>query len=238
MKVIKSILIAVVLGIVYVGIGLMKIDNIKMSEILLANTMSGVEFYPQYISTFSFEYIPIFVFQILFATNIYLNSIIFLTVICISEILFIYMFTTIKIDDGAVIIAIYYIAIYSIYLLSTTLAINIVSILFGSNIGFAIVQGIVLLSVSIFFILGNYVKDNFITEKVKFLIKGNLIANLIFPFHSSKINSINNLINIKSIDFDLNYSILYYLIICIVVIVFGGYVVEKYEFIINNKEME
>ena len=60
MKVIKSILIAVVLGIVYVGIGLMKIDNIKMSEILLANTMSGVEFYPQYISTFSFEYIPIF----------------------------------------------------------------------------------------------------------------------------------------------------------------------------------
>ena len=55
MKVIKSILIAVVLGIVYVGIGLMKIDNIKMSEILLANTMSGVEFYPQYISTFSFE---------------------------------------------------------------------------------------------------------------------------------------------------------------------------------------
>ena len=254
MKVIKSILIAVVLGIVYVGIGLMKIDNIKMSEILLANTMSGVEFYPQYISTFSFEYIPIFVFQILFATNIYkhfcsasiyffsrnanrikwylkevtniyLNSIIFLTVICISEILFIYMFTTIKIDDGAVIIAIYYIAIYSIYLLSTTLAINIVSILFGSNIGFAIVQGIVLLSVSIFFILGNYVK-------------GNLIANLIFPFHSSKINSINNLINIKSIDFDLNYSILYYLIICIVVIVFGGYVVEKYEFIINNKEME
>ena len=152
MKVIKSILIAVVLGIVYVGIGLMKIDNIKMSEILLANTMSGVEFYPQYISTFSFEYIPIFVFQILFATNIYkhfcsasiyffsrnanrikwylkevtniyLNSIIFLTVICISEILFIYMFTTIKIDDGAVIIAIYYIAIYSIYLLSTTLAI-------------------------------------------------------------------------------------------------------------------
>ena len=267
MKVIKSILIAVVLGIVYVGIGLMKIDNIKMSEILLANTMSGVEFNPQYISTFSFEYIPIFVFQILFATNIYkhfcsasiyffsrnanrikwylkevtniyLNSIIFLTVICISEKLFIYMFTTIKIDDGAVIIAIYYIAIYSIYLLSTTLAINIVSILFGSNIGFAIVQGIVLLSVSIFFILGNYVKDNFITEKVKFLIKGNLIANLIFPFHSSKINSINNLINIKSIDFDLNYSILYYLIICIVVIVFGGYVVEKYEFIINNKEME
>ena len=148
------------------------------------------------------------------------------------------MFTTIKIDDGAVIIAIYYIAIYSIYLLSTTLAINIVSILFGSNIGFGVVQGIVLLSVSIFFILGNYVKDNFITEKVKFLIKGNLIANLIFPFHSSKINSINNLINIKSIDFDLNYSILYYLIICIVVIVFGGYVVEKYEFIINNKEME
>ena len=187
MKVIKSILIAVVLGIVYVGIGLMKIDNIKMSEILLANTMSGVEFYPQYISTFSFEYIPIFVFQILFATNIYKHfcsaSIYFFSrnanrikwylkevTNIYLEILFIYMFTTIKIDDGAVIIAIYYIAIYSIYLLSTTLAINIVSILFGSNIGFAIVQGIVLLSVSIFFILGNYVKDNFITEKVKFLI--------------------------------------------------------------------
>lgn len=68
------------------------------------------------------------------------------------------MFTTIKIDDGAVIIAIYYIAIYSIYLLSTTLAINIVSILFGSNIGFCYCSGdCIIISINIF-ILGNYVK--------------------------------------------------------------------------------
>ena len=71
MKVIKSILIAVVLGIVYVGIGLMKIDNIKMSEILLANTMSGVEFYPQYISTFSFELLLIHISHFSHHLNIF-----------------------------------------------------------------------------------------------------------------------------------------------------------------------
>ena len=61
MKVIKSILIAVVLGIVYVGIGLMKIDNIKMSEILLANTMSGVEFIHN-----TYQHFHLNIFQFLF----------------------------------------------------------------------------------------------------------------------------------------------------------------------------
>lgn len=267
MKILKNMSVALILGILYVGIGLIKLDTVNLSKIIFSNTMDGIEFYPQYISVFSFQYIPIFAFQILFCTYIYkhfcsasiyffsrnanriywylkevakmyVSTIIFLITMCMSEIIFIRVFTTVNLDRGAIIMAVYYIAIYSLYLLATTLAINIMSILFGSNIGFTIVQAVILLSISIFFILGNYSKDGLITGKMVAVIKSNPIANLIFSFHSSKIDTLNSLINTKNINFDLNYSVLYYLILCVAIIIFGIFVVEKHEFVINNKEME
>lgn len=70
------------------------------------------------------------------------------------------------------------------------------------------------------------------------MLKSNVIANLIFPIHSSHIQNVNKFINEKGIDFDLNFSIIYYFILSMVIIIAGAYIVEKREFISNNKEME
>jgi hypothetical protein len=265
MKIIKTVLIALIVGIVCIGTGFLKLENIAVSKIILSNTFAGIDYYPQYISMFTFQYMPLFAFQIFFATYIYkhfcsasiyyfsrninrvnwflkevakmyANVIIYLIVMCATEMAVIMIFSTIKIDNSAAIISFYYICIYSLYLLATTLAINVFSIILGSNMGFVTVQSVILLAISIFFLLGNYVKDDIITEKFSLILKSNIIANLIFSIHSSGIEKINNLINIKGIEFDLNFSIAYYLVMCIAVIILGCYVVEKHEFITNSKE--
>ena len=95
-----------------------------------------------------------------------------------------------------------------------------------------------MLFISVFFMLGNYIGDGVFTEKTTLFLKGNMIANLIFSIHSSKIEKVNELIHMQEIHFDLNFSILYYLILSAGVLILGCYVVEKHEFIINSKELE
>lgn len=267
MKIIKTVLVGLIVGIVCVGTGFLNLEYIPLSKIILSNAFDGVDYYPQYISMFTFQYMPLFIFQIFFATyiykhfcsasvyyfsrsinrinwflkevtKIYANAVIYLLTMCASEMIVISMFSTITVDSSAIIITLYYIFIYSLYLLATTLAINVASIMFSSNIGFITVQSIILLSISVFFLLGNYIKDDILTEKIIMLLKSNIIANLIFTIHSSRIGKISNLINIKGINFDLNFSIIYYLVLCVAIIIIGCFVVEKHEFIINSKEME
>lgn len=267
MKIMKTILAALIVGIVCLGKGFLELDQVSISEIILWNAFDGIEYYPQYISDFMFQYMPLFIFQILFSVNIYkhfcsasvyyfsrninrihwflkevakmyVNAVIYLFVICVTEIVFICFFASITVDVSAVIIAIYYILIYSLFLLATTLAINVFSIIFSSNIGFITVQSVILLFISVFFMLGNYIGDGVFTEKTTLFLKGNMIANLIFSIHSSKIEKVNELIHMQEIHFDLNFSILYYLILSAGVLILGCYVVEKHEFIINSKELE
>lgn len=267
MKISKTLLPAIITGMISVGVGFFDAENINLSQILLANTFAGVDYYPQYISMFTIQYIPLFVFQIFFVTYIYkhfcsasiyyfsrninrkkwflkevaklyCNVIIYLLTMSVSGIILIRLFSKITFDNSAIIIGLYYILIYSLYLLMTTLAINVISIIFSSNIGFVTVESIILLSISIFFILGNYIKNDIITGKYLLILKSNMIANLIFSIHSSKAENINALINTKGINFDLNFSVIYYLVMCLIVIVIGCRIVEKHEFIANSKEME
>ena len=266
MKMLKTMLIAVFVGIVCIETGLFDLKSVSLSQIILSDTFNGVDFFPQYISMFTLQYMPLFFFQIFFATyiykhfcsasvyffsrninrkkwflgevlKIYVNAVVYLVIICLTQTIVIKLFTKCTIDKDSIVIVLYYVLIYSLYLLVTTLAINIISIFFTGSVGFVSVQSIILLSISVFFVLGNYIKDNLITDKILVIIKGNIIANLIFPFHSSNIKKISDLINIKNIDFDLNFSIVYFFILSICIVVIGCVVVEKHEFITNSKEV-
>ena len=266
MKMLRNVLVALIMGILCVGTGFFDLKNVPLWKIILLNSYAGVEYYPQDIPEFTFQYMQLFFFQILFATyiyrhfqsasiyffsrnanrkrwflkevaKIYFNAVIYLVVACLAQIIVISMFTKITIDIKSVIIALYYIVIHSLYLLAITLAVNIVSVIFSGTVGFISVQSIILFSISIFFWLGNYVKDGVLSSKIILLIKYNLVTNLFFLFHNSEIESVNKIININNIDFDLNFSILYYLVICIGLIIMGCFVVERYEFITNTKEM-
>ena len=142
-------------------------------------------------------------------------------------------------DFTSLIITVYYLLIYSMFLFFFTLMINIVSIIAGSRIGFISAVTVEILGMSSFFMLGKIVSDEAnIAGKYIWLLKSNPFANIAFGVHSSKIKSLDKLINLKGISFDLNESIVYFFVLSLIMIVLGYFVVKKHEFITNNHEIE
>lgn len=71
MKILKSILLGFIVGILCLETGFLSIKETELSQIVMANSYAGIECYPAYIGQFTFRYIPLFVFQIIFSTYIY-----------------------------------------------------------------------------------------------------------------------------------------------------------------------
>lgn len=264
MKFIKTIVLAIIVGIFSLGVGNFNQSEVSLSNIILYSAFSGVDYYPQYIVYLTYQYMPLLIFQLAFGLciyqhfctasvyffsrnthrikwflkeigKLYVNIILYLVLFNGIGVMIISLFSKIYLDDGTIPLIIYYIIIYSLYLLSTTLAINVIAILFSSNVGFIVVESVILSSMCTFLLLGR-IKDDVVEGFHLFLLKSNLIANLVFPIHSSKISNINQLINEKEIYFELDFSIIYYLVICIFIIAIGCYIVKKREFTVNNKE--
>lgn len=266
MKFRNTILIALIVGIFSLGTGIFEYSDTSVSQVILHSAFSGIEYYPQYVVYLSYQYMPLLIFQIVFATYIYkhfcsasiyffsrninrikwflkeirklyIHTVLYLAIFNIVGIMITNLFIKVSVDDGVILLIAYYILIHSLYLFLTTLTINIVAIISRSDIGFIVVEGFILLEMVTYLLLGNRIQNDVIEGVNLYMLKSNLIANLILPIHSSNITSVNKFINEKSLEFDLNFSVLYYLMISIVIIIVGTYVVEKREFIVNNKEM-
>lgn len=268
MKISKTILLALTLGILCLESGFLGIDKTELSQIVMVNSYAGIECYPSYIGEFTMRYIPLFVFQIFFSSYIYqhfcsasvylfsremnrgrwiinelvrvcIHAVIYVCGYLTVNIFIIGLFSEIKIDTKGIILLLYHIVIYSLFLISTTIAINILSLRVSGQFGFICVQAIILLSASIIFLAGNYVEYEKISKSnFERLLKSNPIANIMFELHSSKIENIGNDINIESLNFDLNFSVIYFLIIVLALCLVSWKIVKKYEFIINNKEID
>lgn len=267
MKIRNTILLAIIIGIFSLGTGIFAYNNTSIAQIILHSAFSGVEYYPQYVVFLSYQYMPLLIFQVIFATYIYkhfcsasvyffsrninrikwfleesgklyIHTVLYLIVFNLVGIIVTSLFIKVTIDKGVLLLIVYYILIHSLYLFFSTLAINIVAIISSSEIGFIVVEGIALLQMGMYLMLGKRIQDDIIEGINLFMLKSNIIANLIFPVHSSHIQSVNKFINEKGIDFDLNFSIIYYFILSMIIIIVGAYIVKKKEFIVNNKEID
>lgn len=140
-------------------------------------------------------------------------------------------------DSTFVTMLMVYIIIQSLFVFSTTLGINIVSIKIASSNGFIYVESLVLFLVATFFVLGNqFFSDGIITKDKMQILKMNPISYIIFCVHSSKIKGINEIVNYYDIQFDLSQSILFYFILGGIILFLGVYVVTKHDFISENIE--
>ncbi len=135
-------------------------------------------------------------------------------------------------DISAIGILIYYIVIFTLFLFSTTLCINNLSILFHRSTGFVVVESILVFFISTLFLTGEKVMNSDPSlPQYRWLIVGNPIAYLILSFHSSAINSIDSIINTNGMIFDINYSVLLFAIISIIVVATGFRAVNKHDFL-------
>ena len=143
----------------------------------------------------------------------------------------------IVVDGEAIVILIYYMLIHSLYLLATTLAINILSIQLSGIIAFGIVESINFVGIATYTLLGVLITNEAeIARRYAWVLKINPFAHLVFSVHSSCINEINTIVNCKGIDFDLNISVIFFLVMVFVVLESGCIIVNHCEFLTNSKE--
>ena len=155
-------------------------------------------------------------------------------------------------DAGFWPLCIYYLLITSLFLFFTTLAVNVLSILFTGSTAFLIVEAACLLNLAVYSVLEpisrkaagyeppayvtpDYVEPNFLKDWM-WAIRPNFIANLNLSLHSHGIGVPEGLINAKNLDFGLNGSVVYFLVLSAVVLAAGCLIVAKHSFIESNKE--
>lgn len=142
-----------------------------------------------------------------------------------------------------------YISIYFIlFTFAVTLFINILSILLGSQNAFVVTYIIQLYFIFSLALYDPYEHD-YITSVPDFysilplegiwekLFKLNPIANIVFVWHSAKGSLLEENINMFDISFPLNFSIIYFLVLIILIVIAGGYVVQKVDISLDNKEL-
>ena len=136
----------------------------------------------------------------------------------------------------------YYFVIYFLWLIFTTLLINLISIKLTSVVGFTTVVGIELAYIVLFFFIKNEMVTlsetgtKIIAEK-QYWFKLNPFAHLNLSWHSTKNQLISKYISIyKDINFDLNFTLIVFLALCVITILTGCVIVKNVEFINSSRE--
>ncbi len=259
-------------------------ESMMLSQVVMDAAFGTIDIGSEYIAFISQWFLPMLVFHIIFGTYIYKKfcsaSVYYFSrtenrtkwylkeTLMLYGMVICYLITFvgtgmivamvkkgIKYDSESIWIFLYYLIIYSLFLFSTTLAINLIAIKISSVIGFGVIEGCLLTGITLFVLLGDYVEkqvllvteaipsietlqeiESSILSQYSWLLKINPFAHLVFPIHSSQYDVVDLAINQKGILFDLNESVMYYAVLSAVVLTIGHYLIKNCEFLTNEKE--
>ena len=224
-----------------------------LSDIVSLFGMREIECYVQFLYDIAYWYIPLLFFQALYGTYVYRHfctasiyffsrytkrtgwffrescalyfmGIIYLIMMLVAAIMCSVLVSKVIIDEYFLKIFLYYVGIYSLYLFATTMGINIVAILFNSNSGFLIVEGMNLFSITLFALVGNFcAPDGVVLEKYEWILKINPFYYLVF--------------GMKIQESDYLISLALFMGLAMVIWLLGCNVINKRDFIGSNKEV-
>lgn len=227
-------------------------DKFFSSEVISLFGMYGTSYFVQYLPDITHLFVPLLLFQMFFGTYIYhhfctasiyffsrypkrnkwfftetfklyLFGCIYLFLMLISGTLVCSLFSKIVIDRKMWKLLFFYICIYSLYLFVSTFAINLLSILFNSNVAFIIVAGINSFFIAAFTIVGNFfAPEGVILQQYEWTIKINPFYYLIFGMHNN--------------NTDYFISILLFFSMAVLLFICSYFVINKHDFIDSNRE--
>lgn len=171
--------------------------------------------------------------ELLLATALFL-TLMFLTAAAITALRF-----TLVIDGAGIALAVYHLALHILWLYGMTLAINLLSIAFGSAIGFggaAALQAasIVLLNLWDWLLPLDGSGDTLLSGYLLWL---NPIAHLILSWHSSVFPALEQEINCWGISFDLNVSLLGLLAANLILLAAGTRYIQRCDIIGGKNDL-
>ncbi len=141
-------------------------------------------------------------------------------------------------DLESIILLLYYLIIYSLWLYLTTLLINIIAVRFNSSVAFIAIAGLEMGCIFSLVLWENVLplQDSPFIDRNFLFLQLNPVAHLVLAWHSSFIEKLNMRINIYYQSFDLNISVVLFLLLSIIVTVVGCIVVKRKDLIIANNE--
>ena len=256
-------------------------ETLSASEILLVLSFQNALLFPDAIPESLLRYLPFLLFQIVFGTMIYrrfctasvyffsrktmrvkwflpecgklfLYALLYVFILVGASAGIVAVFGHLQFDSAFLPLFVYYLLIYALFLLFTTLGVNVLSILFTGSTAFLIVEGICLLNIAVYsilepvsrkaagyetpaFVRPGEVEPNFLSDWI-WVIRPNFIANLNLYIHNKGFGVSQELIDRYGLDFNLNWSVLYFFILSVGVAIFGCLVIQKHSFIEANQE--
>lgn len=262
----KLLLLAAICGVMNIYGGILDHTSINLSGIIYAMGFGGISFLPAGISDVMYWYVPLLLFHIFYGTFLYRHfcsasvyyfsrtgnrmrwyigetfrlfclCILYLVVMSFSGIAVVSCFLKLEYGTESFYLLFYYLLLFSLFLFVSTLAINVLSVLWNNTIAFCVVEGIYTLGIAVYLCMGQWMDSRYLREHMAWL-RWNPFAHLVFCVHSSKISGVNQIINEYKFVFDLEESVFVYFIAAVIVIVLGGIIIKKHDFIMLNKETE
>ena len=126
----------------------------------------------------------------------------------------------------------YHFLIHSLWIYIIVIVMNLLAIRFGSGTAFSCVVGGQIICVTL---LGLARYSDILTA-LRLLVKYNPIAHLILGWHSSSIETVNQVLTSSYLSLNLNTSLIIYTIICIVLISTGKYIVARNDILISDSK--
>ncbi|HAH19237.1 MAG TPA: hypothetical protein DCL29_09590 [Eubacterium sp.] len=264
MKFVKTIIIGIIVGIMVLISGI-NVTKMNVYQYILYISFTGIGMYKEYIGEFFYRYMPLLIFNIIYGIyiyrhfccasvyffsrknnriqwfvkeimDLYIHALLYILMICMTGMMVIFIDDKCFMDYDELIILLYYVIIYSLYLLVTTLAINIVAIVFNSTIGFISVQSVVFFMIAYMMNMGKKLEVIPVRKRYLLFLKVNPVSNLLFQIHKIKVEDRYKFLLQEGIDIEMRYSIMYFLALVAILIIIGSIVVHKKEFIINDRE--
>lgn len=227
-------------------------SSIPLSDIIFLFGLKNVTYFVQYLQEITFWILPLIFFQIFYGTyiyrhfctasiyffsrcdrrtswfmkeafHLYLFTISYLVVMLASGTAVTGIFAKVIIDKNGVEALFFYLLVYSLYLFVCTLGINLLAILFTSNIGFIVVEGINFFTIASYTIVGNFfAPKGEILQKYKWMLTINPFSYLVFSMHETRIDYVRAALLFGGMG--------------VLLLAAGCIVVNKHNFIYSNME--
>lgn len=231
----------------------LKSQVLSLTDIISLFGMREIECYVQFLSNIAYWYIPLLFFQALYGTYVYRHfctasvyffsrytkrtswffrescalyfmGVIYLIMMLVAAITCSTLVSDVVFDVQSVKLFLFYIGIYSLYLFITAMGINIIAIIFNSNTGFLVVEGLNLFSITLFALVGNFfAPEGVVHEKYEWILRINPFYYLIF--------------GMKTKESDYLVSLVLFMGLAMIIWLVGCSVINKRDFIGGNKEV-
>lgn len=134
-----------------------------------------------------------------------------------------------RIDSAGMILAVYHLFIHGLWVYSMTLTVNLLALYLGSSTAYALVAGVQMVFVVMLNIMDLIVRR--LADGISYQKKliWNPVAHLVLGWHSSKMETVNQVLTPMYLQMDLDYTLILFLLFGVSVTYVGAVIIKKHE---------